>query len=160
MSSSLHAPRRRAPHGCTNRFVTVCSTFSFLFFFLLTSPFVFQPPRSIGTTVMMCAHEDVTTITAAVAQRGATTAIMTAMPHDVTTATTTAFSAMTATATTTPHGATMATVTPYVAWDLCVDSSMKLFPGRVIPHARPVAHPALCSCCFWRLLSDTPALRF
>src|SRR6266851_6681150 len=55
--SSPHAPRRHAPHGCMHHVITVCSTFS-SFFFLLTSSFVFQPPRSNGTMVMMCGHED------------------------------------------------------------------------------------------------------
>src|SRR5216683_2718091 len=55
--SSPHAPCRHAPHGCMHHVITVCSTFS-SFFFLLTSSFVFQPPRSNGTMVMMCGHED------------------------------------------------------------------------------------------------------
>src|SRR6266851_3309193 len=55
--SSPHAPRHRAPHGCMHCIVTICSMFS-SFFFLLTSSFVFQPPRSNGTMVMTCGHED------------------------------------------------------------------------------------------------------
>src|SRR6267154_1143065 len=54
---SLHVPCCCAPYGCTHHVVTVCSTFS-SFFFLLTSSFVFQPPRSNGMMVMTCGHED------------------------------------------------------------------------------------------------------